>query len=206
MELGVYSNASGDTVGSLNVSDKLFAARYNEPLVHQVVNAYLAGARAGTKANKSRSQVSGGGRKPWRQKGMGRARAGSSRSPLWRGGGVTFAAVPRNYAQKVNKKMYRGALRSLFSELLRQGRLRVLDGLVLEAPKTKMLRSRLTKLGVKSALILTEEVSENLYLAARNLPKVSLRDVASIDPVALLSSDIVLITQDAVAKLEAQLS
>ncbi len=206
MELGVYSNASGDTVGSLNVSDKLFAARYNEPLVHQVVNAYLAGARAGTKANKSRSQVSGGGRKPWRQKGMGRARAGSSRSPLWRGGGVTFAAVPRNYAQKVNKKMYRGALRSLFAELLRQGRLRVLDGLVLEAPKTKMLRSRLTKLGVKSALILTEEVSENLYLAARNLPKVSLRDVASIDPVALLSSDIVLITQDAVAKLEAQLS
>ncbi|MGH8653691.1 MAG: 50S ribosomal protein L4 [Gammaproteobacteria bacterium] len=206
MELGVYSNESGDAVGSLNVSDKLFAARYNEPLVHQVVNAYLAGARAGTKANKSRSQVSGGGRKPWRQKGMGRARAGSSRSPLWRGGGVTFAAVPRNYAQKVNKKMYRGALRSLFSELLRQGRLRVLDGLVLEAPKTKMLRSRLTKLGVEGALILTEEVSENLYLAARNLPKVSLRDVASVDPVALLSSDTVLITQDAVAKLEAQLS
>ncbi|MGH8593401.1 MAG: 50S ribosomal protein L4 [Gammaproteobacteria bacterium] len=206
MELGVYSNESGDTVGSLTVSDTLFAARYNEPLVHQVVNAYLAGARAGTKANKSRSQVSGGGRKPWRQKGMGRARAGSSRSPLWRGGGVTFAAVPRNYAQKVNKKMYRGALRSLFSELLRQGRLRVLDGLVLEAPKTKMLRSRLTKLGVEGALILTEEVGENLYLAARNLPKVSLRDVASIDPVALLSSDTVLITQDAVAKLEAQLS
>lgn len=206
MELGVYSNESGDAVGSLNVSDKLFAARYNEPLVHQVVNAYLAGARAGTKANKSRSQVSGGGRKPWRQKGMGRARAGSSRSPLWRGGGVTFAAVPRNYAQKVNKKMYRGALRSLFSELLRQGRLRVLDGLVLVAPKTKMLRSRLTKLGVEGALILTEEVSENLYLAARNLPKVSLRDVASVDPVALLSSDTVLITQDAVAKLEAQLS
>lgn len=206
MELGVYSNESGDAVGSLNVSDKLFAARYNEPLVHQVVNAYLAGARAGTKANKSRSQVSGGGRKPWRQKGMGRARAGSSRSPLWRGGGVTFAAVPRNYAQKVNKKMYRGALRSLFSELLRQGRLRVLDGLVLEAPKTKVLRSRLTKLGVEGALILTEEVSENLYLAARNLPKVSLRDVASVDPVALLSSDTVLITQDAVAKLEAQLS
>ncbi len=206
MELGVYSNESGDAVGSLNVSDKLFAARYNEPLVHQVVNAYLAGARAGTKANKSRSQVSGGGRKPWRQKGMGRARAGSSRSPLWRGGGVTFAAVPRNYAQKVNKKMYRGALRSLFSELLRQGRLRVLDGLVLEAPKTKMLRSRLTKLGVEGALILTEEVNENLYLAARNLPKVSLRDVASVDPVALLSSDTVLITQDAVAKLEAQLS
>ncbi len=206
MELGVFSNESGDTIGSLNVSEKLFAARYNEPLVHQVVNAYLAGARAGTKANKSRSQVSGGGRKPWRQKGMGRARAGSSRSPLWRGGGVTFAAVPRNYAQKVNKKMYRGALRSLFSELLRQGRLRVLDGLVLEAPKTKMLRSRLTKLGVEGALILTEEVSENLYLAARNLPKVSLRDIASIDPVALLSSDTVLITQDAVAKLEAQLS
>ncbi|MGH8628841.1 MAG: 50S ribosomal protein L4 [Gammaproteobacteria bacterium] len=202
----MYSNESGDTVGSLTVSDTLFAARYNEPLVHQVVNAYLAGARAGTKANKSRSQVSGGGRKPWRQKGMGRARAGSSRSPLWRGGGVTFAAVPRNYAQKVNKKMYRGALRSLFSELLRQGRLRVLDGLVLEAPKTKMLRSRLTKLGVEGALILTEEVGENLYLAARNLPKVSLRDVASIDPVALLSSDAVLITQDAVAKLEAQLS
>jgi len=206
VELGVFSNESGDTIGSLNVSEKLFAARYNEPLVHQVVNAYLAGARAGTKANKSRSQVSGGGRKPWRQKGMGRARAGSSRSPLWRGGGVTFAAVPRNYAQKVNKKMYRGALRSLFSELLRQGRLRVLDGLVLEAPKTKMLRSRLTKLGVEGALILTEEVSENLYLAARNLPKVSLRDIASIDPVALLSSDTVLITQDAVAKLEAQLS
>ena len=206
MELGVFSNESGDTIGSLNVSEKLFAARYNEPLVHQVVNAYLAGARAGTKANKSRSQVSGGGSKPWRQKGMGRARAGSSRSPLWRKGGVTFAAVPRNYAQKVNKKMYRGALRSLFSELLRQGRLRVLDGLVLEAPKTKMLRSKLTKLGVEDALILTEELSENLYLAARNLPKVFLRDVKAIDPVALLSSETVLITQDAVAKLEAQLS
>ncbi|MGH8610931.1 MAG: 50S ribosomal protein L4 [Gammaproteobacteria bacterium] len=188
------------------VPDALFAARYNEPLIHQVVNAYLAGARAGTKANKSRSQVSGGGSKPWRQKGMGRARAGSSRSPLWRKGGVTFAAVPRNYAQKVNKKMYRGALRSLFSELLRQGRLRVLDGLVLEAPKTKMLRSKLAKLGVEDALILTGELSENLYLAARNLPKVFLRDVKAIDPVALLSSETVLITQDAVAKLEAQLS
>ncbi|MGH8658168.1 MAG: 50S ribosomal protein L4 [Gammaproteobacteria bacterium] len=206
MELGVHSNESGETVGSLNVPDTLFAARYNEPLIHQVVNAYLAGARAGTKANKSRSQVRGGGSKPWRQKGMGRARAGSSRSPLWRGGGVTFAAVPRNYAQKVNKKMYRGAMRSLFSELLRQGRLRVLDGLVLEAPKTKMLRSKLTRLGVEGALILTEQVSENLYLAARNLPKVFLRDVTAIDPVALLSSDTVLITQDAVAKLEAQLS
>jgi len=206
VELGVHSNENGETVGSLTVSDALFAARYNEPLIHQVVNAYLAGARAGTKANKSRSQVSGGGSKPWRQKGMGRARAGSSRSPLWRKGGVTFAAVPRNYAQKVNKKMYRGALRSLFSELLRQGRLRVLDGLVLEAPKTKMLRSKLTKLGVEDALILTEELSENLYLAARNLPKVFLRDVKAIDPVALLSSETVLITQDAVAKLEAQLS
>ncbi|MGH8602425.1 MAG: 50S ribosomal protein L4 [Gammaproteobacteria bacterium] len=206
MELGVLSNENGETVGSLTVPDALFAARYNEPLIHQVVNAYLAGARAGTKANKSRSQVSGGGSKPWRQKGMGRARAGSSRSPLWRKGGVTFAAVPRNYAQKVNKKMYRGALRSLFSELLRQGRLRVLDGLALEAPKTKVLRSKLARLGVESALILTEEVSENLYLAARNLPKVFLRDVKAIDPVALLSSETVLITQGAVAKLEAQLS
>ncbi|MGH8579274.1 MAG: 50S ribosomal protein L4 [Gammaproteobacteria bacterium] len=206
MELGVHSNESGEAVGSLNVPDTLFAARYNEPLIHQVVNAYLAGARAGTKANKSRSQVRGGGSKPWRQKGMGRARAGTSRSPLWRSGGVTFAAVPRNYAQKVNKKMYRGALRSLFSELLRQERLRVLDGLVLEAPKTKMLRSKLTRLGVEGALILTEQVSENLYLAARNLPRVFLRDVTAIDPVALLSSDTVLITQEAVAKLEAQLS
>jgi large subunit ribosomal protein L4 len=206
LELGIHSNENGKPVGSLTVSDTLFAARYNEALIHQVVNAYLAGARAGTKANKSRSQVRGGGSKPWRQKGMGRARAGTSRSPLWRGGGVTFAAGPRNYAQKVNKKMYRGALRSLFSELLRQGRFRVLDNLTLEAPKTKALRAKLVNLGVDDALILTDEVSENLYLAARNLPRVSLREVTGIDPVALLSSETVLITQGAVAKLEAQLS
>lgn len=192
--------------GSVEVSEAAFGREYNESLVHQVVVAHLAGARQGSRAQKSRSEVSGGGRKPWRQKGTGRARAGSIRSPIWRGGGVTFAAKPQDHTQKVNRKMYRGALQCIFSELVRQGRLVVCDGFGVDAPKTRQLLGKLRDLDLRSVLIVAEEVDENLYLAARNLKDVDVRDCSAIDPVSLISHDKVLITVGALKKVEEALA
>ncbi len=192
--------------GSVDVLDTAFGVAYNEALVHQVVTAYLAGARAGTKAQKNRAAVRGGGTKPWRQKGTGRARAGTIRSPIWVGGGRTFAAKPRRFDQKVNKKMYRAALRSVLSELIRQDRLVVVDELVLEAPKTRLLAARLKELGVDSVLIMNEAFDESLFLAARNLPQVGICDVAAMDPVVLMRFDKVLVTLAALKMIEERLS
>lgn len=186
-----------------DVSEAIFACKFNEPLVHQVVTAFLAAGRAGTKAQKTRSEVRGGGTKPWNQKGSGRARAGTIRSPLWRKGGVVFAAKPRNYEQKVNKKMYRGALRSIFSELIRLGRLIVVESFEIDAPKTKALLNKLNELKLDTnVLIITDAVDENLYLSARNLPLIDVRDVAAVDPVSLVGSDNVLITMTALKQFE----
>ena len=186
----------------IKVSDATFGREFSEALVHQVVTAYLAGARAGTKAQKNRSAVRGGGKKPWKQKGTGRARAGTIRSPIWRGGGVTFAATPRDHAQKVNRKMYRGALQTILSELVRQDRLVVVSALDLAEPKSKALLARLAELGVVKGLIVTAEVNENLYLASRNLPGVFAVDVAGIDPVSLVAAEKVVITVDAIEKVQ----
>ena len=192
--------------GSVDVAEAAFGAAYNEPLVHQVVTAYLAGARAGTKAQKNRAAVRGGGAKPWAQKGTGRARAGTIRSPIWVGGGRTFAAQPRNYDQKVNKKMYRAALRSVMSELIRQDRLVIVKELTLEAPKTRLLAAELKQLGLDSVLILNEAFDESLYLAARNLPNVGICDAASMDPVVLIRFEKVLVTLPALKLIEERLS
>jgi large subunit ribosomal protein L4 len=186
----------------IRVSEATFGREFSEGLVHQVVTAYLAGARAGTKAQKNRSAVSGGGKKPWKQKGTGRARVGTIRSPLWRGGGVTFAAQPRDHAQKVNRKMYRGAMQAILSELVRQERLIVVDALDVKEPKTAALAARLAELGLTQGLVVTAEMDENLYLASRNLPGVHAVDVAGIDPVSLVGSDRVLVTVDAIKKIE----
>ena len=192
--------------GSVDVAESAFGAAFNEALVHQVVTAYLAGARAGTKAQKNRSAVRGGGTKPWRQKGTGRARAGTIRSPIWVGGGRAFAAQPRNHDQKVNKKMYRAALRSVLSELVRQDRLVVVESLQLEAPKTKLLAGKLKELGLDNVLLLNEAFDETLFLAARNLPNVGICDAASIDPVVLIRFEKVLITLPALKLIEERLS
>jgi large subunit ribosomal protein L4 len=205
VELNVLKAGSGET-GTVSVSDVAFAREYNEALVHQVVTAYLAGARQGTRAQKNRAAVSGGGKKPWRQKGTGRARAGTIRSPLWRSGGVTFAAKPQDHAKKVNRKMYRAALRSIISELARQDRLMVVESLDLEAPKTKLLAKQLGEFGVDNVLIVSDEVGENLYLAARNLHKVDVRDVEGVDPVSLIGHEKVMVTVDAVKKIEEMLA
>jgi large subunit ribosomal protein L4 len=189
----------------VSVSDVAFAREYNEDLVHQVVTAYMAGARQGTRAQKTRSDVRGGGKKPWRQKGTGRARAGTIRSPIWRSGGVTFAARPQDHSQKVNRKMYRAALCSIMSELARQDRLVVVESLDLEAPKTKLLVKQLGEYGLEAALIVSVDVGENLYLAARNLHKVDVRDVDGIDPVSLIGHEKVVVTVDAVKKFEEML-
>ncbi|OBT16708.1 50S ribosomal protein L4 [Vibrio sp. UCD-FRSSP16_10] len=191
---------------ALTVSETTFGRDFNEALVHQVVVAFAAGARQGTRAQKTRSEVSGGGAKPWRQKGTGRARAGTIRSPIWRTGGVTFAAKPQDHSQKVNKKMYRGAMKSILSELIRQERLIVVDNFSVEAPKTKELLAKLNELELNDVLIVTSEVDENLFLAARNLYKVDARDVAGIDPVSLIAFDKVLITADAVKQVEEMLA
>ncbi|WP_282156505.1 50S ribosomal protein L4 [Vibrio diabolicus] len=191
---------------ALTVSETTFGREFNEALVHQVVVAYAAGARQGTRAQKTRSEVSGGGAKPWRQKGTGRARAGTIRSPIWRTGGVTFAAKPQDYSQKVNKKMYRGAMKSILSELVRQERLIVVDNFSVEAPKTKELVAKLKELELTDALIVTSEVDENLFLAARNLYKVDARDVAGIDPVSLIAFDKVVMTAEAVKQVEEMLA
>jgi len=192
--------------GSVDVQDAAFGAEFNEALVHQVVSAYLAGGRAGTKAQKNRSTARGGGAKPWRQKGTGRARAGTIRSPIWVGGGRAFAAQPRNFEQKVNKKMYRAALRSVLSELVRQDRLVVVKELALEAPKTKMLATKLKELDLDSVLILNEAFDEKIFLAARNLANVGICDAASIDPVVLIRFDKVLVTLPALKLIEERLS
>lgn len=196
MELAV---AGGNAI---KVSEATFGRDFSEPLVHQVVTAYLAGGRAGTKAQKNRSDVRGGGRKPWRQKGTGRARAGTIRSPIWRGGGATFAARPQDHSQKVNRKMYRGALQVIFSELVRQDRLIVLDAIELSTPKTGEVLKKLTELGFEKGLIITPEVDGNLFLATRNVPKVYVLDVAGLDPVSLVSADKVIMTVEAVKKIE----
>lgn len=188
---------------NVEVSEVTFGREYNEALVHQVVTAYLAGARQGSRAQKTRSEVSGGGSKPWRQKGTGRARAGTIRSPIWRSGGVTFAAKPQNHEQKVNKKMYRGAMRSILSELVRQERMVVVESLELEQPKTKAFVEKMNGFGLTgSVLAISEEVNENLYLAARNVPNADVRDVASADPVSLVGHDKVVITVSALKKFE----
>ena len=186
----------------IKVSENTFGRDFSEALVHQVVTAYLAGARSGTKAQKNRSAVSGGGKKPWRQKGTGRARAGTSRSPIWVGGGVTFAATPRDHSQKVNRKMYRGALQAIFSELVRKEALVVVDELKVEAPSTKALVKQLSDVGVEKGLIITAEVDDNLYLSSRNVVGVHAVDVAGIDPVSLVSAEKVIVTVDAVAKIQ----
>jgi large subunit ribosomal protein L4 len=191
---------------SLDVSDSVFGTDYNEALIHQVVTAYMAGARAGTKAQKNRSAVSGGGAKPFRQKGTGRARAGTSRSPLWRGGGKVFAAQPRSYAQKVNRKMYRGAVRSILSELVRQERLSVVSELSVSAPKTKELRAMLAEMNLRDVLILVEAYDESLFLAARNLPLVDVMTAAEVDPVSMIAFEHVLATEGAVRRIEERLA
>ena len=192
--------------GSVDVAEAAFGVDFNEALVHQVVTAYLAGGRAGTKAQKNRAAVRGGGAKPWRQKGTGRARAGTNRSPIWVGGGRTFAAKPRNHEQKVNKKMYRAALRSVMSELVRQDRLIVVNDLALEAPKTKLLATKLKELDLGSVLIVNEAFEEKIFLAARNLATVGNCDAASIDPVVLMRFEKVLITLPALKLIEERLS
>ncbi len=203
MDLNVQAGGASET---LQVSDAVFAADYNEALIHQVVTAYMAGARSGTKAQKNRSDVRGGGAKPWRQKGMGRARAGTIRSPIWRSGGATFAARPRDYTQKVNRKMYRGALCSILSELLRQERLVTVSELSVSAPKTSELAGKLNELGLKEVLIVVDQPDENLYLAARNLYHVDVCDVNDVDPLSLVGFDKVLMSSAAIKKLEERLT
>jgi len=195
-----------DAKSALEVSDATFGRDFNEALVHQVVVAFGAGARQGTKAQKTRAEVRGGGKKPWRQKGTGRARAGTIRSPIWVGGGRAFAAKPRDFDQKVNKKMYRGAIKSILSELVRQDRLVVVEKFGVDAPKTKELLAKLNELELKDVLIVTAEVDENLFLASRNLYKVDVRDVQGIDPVSLIAFEKVLMTADAVKQLEEALA
>jgi large subunit ribosomal protein L4 len=205
MDLNVQANAGG-SAAALEVADQVFGADYNQPLIHQVVTAYLAAARSGTKATKNRSAVRGGGAKPWRQKGTGRARSGTLRSPIWRSGGVTFAASPRDFGQKVNRKMYRGALRSILSELVRQERLVAIDEFSVATPKTKDLVTKLRELALDNVLVVTENPDENLYLAARNLHKVEVCPADQLDPVSLVGFDKVLMTTGAIKSLEGRLA
>ena len=200
MQIDLVSGAGGGA--SVELADGTFAADYNEALVHQVVTAYLAGGRRGTKARKTRAEVRGGGSKPWRQKGLGRARAGSIRSPIWRGGGATFAAKPRSFEQKVNRRMYRSAMRSILSELIRRERLVVVEDFALEKPKTKDMVSRLSSLGLADVLIVTAEQDETLLLASRNLPRVDVQRWSDVSPVSLIVFDKVLMTVEAARRIE----
>lgn len=195
-----------DQRSSVDVADSAFGAEFNAPLVHQVVTAFLAGGRAGTQAQKTRAEVRGGGVKPWQQKGTGRARAGTIRSPIWVGGGKAFAAKPRDHSQKVNRKMYRGALKSVLSELVRQDRLVVTESLAMEAPKTRELAGKLKELGLRNVLIVNEAFDEKVFLSARNLPDVGICDASSIDPVVLMRFEKVLITLPALKLIEERLS
>jgi large subunit ribosomal protein L4 len=201
MDISIHN--SKDTV---SVSDAAFGVEFNETLVHQLVVSFMSAARSGTKAQKTRSDVSGGGAKPFRQKGTGRARAGTIRSPLWRSGGVTFAARPRDYSKKLNKKMYRAGMCSIVSELVRQDRLVVVDGLSVAEPKTKLMAAKLAELGVDQALMLTDGLDTNLYLAARNIPNLMVMDVAIVDPLSLVRFEKVVIDQAALKKLEERLA
>ena len=201
MELSITGSGN-----KLSVSEVVFGQEFNPTLVHQIVTAYRAGGRQGSKAQKTRAEVRGGGAKPWRQKGMGKARAGTIRSPIWVGGGRAFAAKPRSFEQKVNKKMYRGAIRSILSELIRQDRLIVVEKFGVDAPKTKALLTQLSTYDLTDVLIVTPEVDENLFLASRNLYKVDVRDVQGIDPVSLIAFEKVLITADAMKQLEEALA
>ncbi|MBP2281610.1 large subunit ribosomal protein L4 [Psychrobacter sp. PL15] len=194
------------TGAAVELSDTAFGREFNEALVHQVVTAYLAGARQGTRAQKTRAEVSGGGIKPWRQKGTGRARAGSIRSPIWRGGGRTFAAKPQDWSQKVNRKMYRGAMQCILAELIRQERLILVEELSVSGPKTKELIAKLNELNASRALIVTKEVDENLYLAARNIPNVNVLGTNEVDPVSLIAYDKVIMTVEAAKQFEEALA
>ena len=200
MELTITGSGQGITV-----SEATFAKDFNEALVHQVVVAYMAAGRQGTKAQKTRSEVRGGGKKRWRQKGTGRARAGTIRSPIWRSGGVTFAAKPRSYEQKVNRKMYRAAMRSILSELVRQERLIVVDDFSIDTPKTKAFTAKLADMGLSNVLILSENLDQNLHLASRNVPHVDVRDVAGLDPVSLVAHEKIVVTVPALKKIEEML-
>lgn len=187
---------------AIEVNNNVFDAKYNETLIHQAVVAFMAGARQGTRAQKTRAEVSGGGKKPWRQKGTGRARAGSTRSPIWRSGGTTFAAKPQDHSQKINRKMYRAAIRSIFSELVRTDRLLVVESFAVDAPKTKELITKLQSLDLKDVLIVTDTFDTNLWLAARNLPNVDYIEANNSDPVSLIAYEKVLITIPAIKKIE----
>ncbi len=206
MELTLTTATGKASSKNVAVSDDVFGRDYNEALIHQVVTAYLAGGRAGTKAQKNRSAVSGGGAKPWAQKGTGRARAGTSRSPIWRSGGKTFAAKPQDWSQKVNRKMYRAGVRSILSELVRQERLVVVDKFASATGKTKDMSEQLGKLGLVNALIVTETMDENIYLSARNIPHVDVVDVEGVNPVDLVGFDKILVTVDALKKIEEKLA
>ncbi len=197
---------TADATANVEVSEQAFGHEFNQALEHQVVTAYLAAHRSDTKAQKTRAQVAGGSAKPWRQKGMGRARAGTIRSPLWRGGGIIFAARPRDFRQKLNKKMYRAAMRSILSELARQERLIAVEDLTLDAPKTRMLLDKLKGMKLNSALIVTDQLDENLYLASRNLAKVQVAAVCNLDPVSLVGSEQVVITKAAIKRIETWLA
>ena len=194
------------TEKKVSVSDDAFGASFNETLIHQLVTSYMSGARAGTKAQKNRAAVSGGGAKPWRQKGTGRARAGTIRSPIWRSGGVTFAATPRDFSKKLNKKMYRVGMRSLISELIRRERLILVEDFGVSEAKTKVMKAKLEEIGVNDALILTDGLDSNVYLAARNIPHIQVMDIAIVDPVSLVRQAYVVIDQAALKKLEERLS
>ena len=206
MELTLTTATGKASSKNVAVSDDVFAREFNEPLIHQVVTAYLAGGRAGTKAQKNRSAVSGGGAKPWAQKGTGRARAGTSRSPIWRSGGRTFAAKPQDWTQKVNRKMYRAGVKSILSELVRQERLVVVDKFASDTGKTKDMVVQLGKLGLKNVLIVTETMDENIYLSSRNIPHVDVIDVEGVNPVALVGFEHILVTVDALKKIEEKLA
>ena len=204
MQVDVAQNTDG--AASVDLADETYSVDYNEALVHQVVTAYMAGTRRGTKSQKSRAEVRGGGTKPWRQKGLGRARAGSIRSPIWRGGGATFAAKPRSFAQKVNRKMYRGAMRAILSELVRRERLVVVDEFTLPQPRTKDMAARLSALGLADVLIVTADRDDALDLASRNLRRVAVQRCAEVNPVSLLAFDKVLMTVAAARRLGEQLA
>ncbi|MGE4631012.1 MAG: 50S ribosomal protein L4 [Pseudohongiellaceae bacterium] len=206
MELALALPGKKTGKEKISLSDKSFSREYNEPLVHQMVVTYMAGTRQGTVKQKTRSEVRGGGRKPWRQKGTGRARAGTIRSPIWRSGGVTFAAKPQDYSKKLNKKMYRGAMQCILSELIRQDRLIVVNEFTVESHKTKDLVNKLKEFGLDNVLIISDQVQQNLYLAARNLHKVDALDVSGLDPVSLIGFEKVLITVSALKKVEEILS
>jgi len=206
MELNLALPGQKTGKETVSLSDESFDKAYNEPLVHQTVVTYMAGARQGSVKQKTRSEVRGGGRKPWRQKGTGRARAGTIRSPIWRGGGVTFAARPADHSKKLNKKMYRGAMRCILSELIRNDRLLVVNEFELGSHKTQDLVSKLKEFELDNVLIISEQVEKNLYLAARNLHKVDVLDVAGVDPVSLIGFENVLITVSALKKVEEMLA